>query len=357
MRPDHDGDESEPFTEADETGNLFEHVAQTIVMQVRAMIQHRARYGPVDASDFPERDASYYDGIERELSTLGFTALGDFEDAGAAPAARGQSFVRLALGAHGAIAASWFEAPRPDGESERCLVLHSWLDDGRAIITSRQTSDSGLPIHPDVVMERLDPALNTISAVRAHGERVADAARAPRRLAGLGDVFAAYSSDERKTAEFREAQGAALFEPLLRAMLGASFEEQGEPILDAIYRHPEWLRSDTSSGDGGDAARFPHLVIAHIPEHIEPIERAERYEDPLQDALAISGLGVITGGGSQLTPTGDIAFVEVELALANLDGALEVVKRILEEAEAPAGSQLLFRRNGRDVALPISGHD
>ena len=359
MRPDHEGDESEQFTEPDEIANVFEQVAQTIVVQVRAMIQHRARYEPVDASDFPERDAGYYDGIERELSTLGFTALGDFEDAGAAPAARGQSFVRLALGAHGAIAASWFEVPRPDGEPERCLVLHSWLDDGRAIITSRQTSDSGLPIHPDVVIERLDPALNTISAVRAHGERVAAAGRAPRRLADLGDVLAAYSSDELKTAEFREAQGAALFEPLLRAMLGAGFEKQGQPILDAIYRHPEWLRSDTSSGHGGevDAERFPHLVIAHIPEHIEPIERAERYEDPLQDALAISGLGVITGGGSQLTPTGDIAFVEVELALANLDGALELVKRILEEAEAPAGSQLLFLRNGKDVALPISGHD
>ena len=125
MRPDDERDESEQFIELYETGNVFEQVAQTIVAQVRAMIQHRARYEPVDASDFPDRDTGYYDRIESELSALGFETLGDFEDAGAAPELRGQSFVRFALGAHGAIAASWFELPKPDGEPERCLALHT----------------------------------------------------------------------------------------------------------------------------------------------------------------------------------------------------------------------------------------
>ena len=359
MRPHHEGDESEQVNELSETETVFEQVARTIVAQVREMIQHRARYEPVDASDFPERDAAYYDRIERELSTLGFTPLGDFEDAGAAPAARGKSFVRFALGAHGAIAASWFEVPKPDGEPERCLVLHTWLDDGRTLITSRAMPDSGLPVPSDVGVERFGSDVDTISTVRAHGERVAATGRAPRRLAGLGDVLAAYASDELKTAEFREAQGAALFESLLRTMLGANFEEQGEPILDAIQRHPEWLRGDISGEPRSevDAESFPHVVIARIPEDIGPVDRAERYEEPLQEALAILGLGAITGGGSQLTPTADIAFVEIELALADLNGALDVVKRILEEAGAPAGSQLLFRRNDRDVALPVSGHD
>ena len=339
--------------------DVFEQVAQTIVAQVRAMIQHRARYEPVDASDFPERDADYYGRIESELATLGFTPLGDFEDAGVAPQFRGQSFVRFALGANGAIAASWFELPKPDGERERCLALHTWLDDGRTFMTSRAMPDSGLPVPSSVIVERFGSDVDTISTVRAHGERVAATRRVPRRLAGLGDVLAAYASDELKTAEFREAQGPALFEPLLRTMLGANFEEQGQPILDAIQRHPEWLRGDISSEPRGetDAKRFPHVVIARIPEHIEPVDRAERYEEPLQEALAILGLGTITGGGSQLTPSAEIAFVEIELALANLDGALEVVKRTLEDAGAPAGSRLLFRRNGRDAELPVSGHD
>ena len=102
-----------------------------------------------------------------------------------------------------------------------------------------------------------------------------------------------------------------------------------------------------------DRDRFPHLVIARIPEHIEPMDRGARYEDPVQDALAIRELGVVTGGGSQLTAAAEIGYVDVELALADLNGALEVVQRILEDAGAPVGSQLLFEQDGVGVERPF----
>jgi hypothetical protein len=102
-----------------------------------------------------------------------------------------------------------------------------------------------------------------------------------------------------------------------------------------------------------DLERFPHPVIARIPEHIEPMDRSARYEDPLQDALAIRDLGMVTGGGSLMTPTTEIGHVDVELALADLDGALEVVQRILEEAGAPVGSHLLFEQDGGEVERPF----
>jgi hypothetical protein len=365
MQPDDHDDESENFIELYAAGDVSEQVAQAIVAQVRTMIQHRARYVPVTPPDFPDRDAGYYDTIQHELSAFGFETLGDFEDAGAAPETRRLSFVRFGLGAHGAIAASWFEAPgATEGESLRCVVLHTWLDDGRTLITSRGATDSGLPVHPDVVVERVDDALDTKATVRAHAERVASSGKAPRRLTGLDDLFAAYSDDELKTATLREGLGVALFEPMLRTMLGASYDEQGEPILDAIQRHPEWMRGEGSSepvsmrlravrADRADPERFPHLVIARIPEHIGPVDRGERYEEPLQDALSIRDLGAVTGGGTQLTPTTEIDFVDVELTLADLDGALDVAKRVLEEAGAPVGSQLLFQRNGADVELPF----
>ena len=363
MQPDDQEDQSEQFIALFQTGDVFEEAARDIVAHIRTMIQHRTRYEPTDASDFPDRDRAYYDATQNELSALGFETLGDFEDAGAAPELSGQSFVRFALGAHGAIAASWFEVPRSDGgEPERCLALHSWLDDGRTLITSRETSSSGLPDHPEIVVERVDPGLDTKAAVHAHGERVVASGRAPRRLAGLADLFAAHSGDQMKTAEFREAQGVALFEPMLRTMLGPNYDEQGKPIIDAIQRHPEWMRGEITNESSGmhvravrgtkvDTERFPHLVIARIPEHIGPVDRGERYEEPLQDALAIRDVGVITGGGSQLTASTEIGFVDIELALADLDGALDVAKRILEEAGAPVGSQFLFQRNGTDVEL------
>ena len=364
MRPDDQDDQSEQFIELYET-NVLEQVAQSVVANVRTVIQHRARYEPVDASDFPERDAGFYNRTRNELSALGFNTLGDFEDASLVvtdPSKK--TFVRFALGAHGAIGAMWFEVPAAEGEPLHCLVLQSWLDDGRTIVTTRGTIDSGLPLPPHIVGEEVDATVDTKATVRTHGEQVAATGKAPTRIADVADLFARHSRDELKIAEFREAQGAALFEPMLRTLLGASYDEQGEPILDAIQRHPEWLRGEMSSepsgmrvravrGDEFDPERFPHLVIARLPEHIGPIDRGERYEAPLKDALAIRELGVVTGGGSQLTPTAEIGFVEVELALADLDGALDVVKRILEEAGAPVGSQLLFERNGTDVELPF----
>jgi hypothetical protein len=345
--------------------DVFEQVAQTIVAQVRTMVEHRARYEAVDPSAFPERDTSYYHRTEQELAALGFQTVGDFEDASliVTDASR-KSFVRFAVGAHGAIAAMWFEIPAADADPLYCLVLHSWLADGRVLVTARGTMDNGLPLPPEIVVDRIDGDLDTKSTVRTHGERVAVTRKAPCRLTDSDDLFARYASDELTIAEFRKEQGAELFEPLLRTMLGARYDEQGEPILDAIQRHPEWMRGEISAAPdplreavtrdaNADPERFPHLVIARIPEHIEPMDRGARYEDPLQDALAIRDLGMVTGGGSQLTPAAEIGYVDVELALVDLDEALDIAKRILEEAGAPVGSQLLFEEDGADVERPF----
>ena len=86
---------------------------------------------------------------------------------------------------------------------------------------------------------------------------------------------------------------------------------------------------------------FPHLVIARFYEHIEPIDRGARYEDPLQAVLDQKKAGQVTGGGSQLNEEGAIDYADVEIELANLDGALEIVSQALEKAGAPLGSQLI----------------
>ena len=87
---------------------------------------------------------------------------------------------------------------------------------------------------------------------------------------------------------------------------------------------------------------YSHLVLARLYEYIEPIDRGDRYEDPLQDALDKAGAGRVTGGGSQLDELGGITFVDIEIELANLGGALQVVVEALEAAGAPQGSELLL---------------
>jgi hypothetical protein len=84
----------------------------------------------------------------------------------------------------------------------------------------------------------------------------------------------------------------------------------------------------------------PIMVIARVYEHIEPLDRGARYEDPLDAALRRSGLGEVTGGGSQLNELGEVAFADVEIHVANLDDAMPVIIDSLERSGAPLGSQL-----------------
>jgi hypothetical protein len=87
---------------------------------------------------------------------------------------------------------------------------------------------------------------------------------------------------------------------------------------------------------------YSHLVIAHIPEYIEPIDRGERYEDPLAAKLNESGLGEVTGGGSQMDENFQIVSVDLEIYLANLDTAVSLCTFVLESCGAPKGSQITF---------------
>ncbi|MDQ4080900.1 MAG: hypothetical protein M3125_09095 [Gemmatimonadota bacterium] len=352
----YDYEESADSSSLNEPDDVFVQVAQTLVAQVRTMIGHRSLYQPVRASAFPQRDQRFYDTTESELAELGFEVVGDFEDASIVVTdASKRSFARFALGAYGAIAASWFEVPNPEGDPLHCLVLHTWIDDGRVLITTRGAIDSGLPIPREVLVERVDPGTSTKATVRSHGERVAATKRAPRRMSSAAQIFDGQTQEEMRMAEFRGAQGVALFEPMLRTMLSDQFEVQGKPILEAIRRHPEWMTGTATvlPAREADPERFPHTVIARIPEHIEPLDRSQRYEDPLNHALVGAELGMLTGGGTHLTPESEIGYVDLEIALANLNVALDVVKQTLESQGAPVGSQLLFRRNGIDEEIPF----
>jgi hypothetical protein len=91
---------------------------------------------------------------------------------------------------------------------------------------------------------------------------------------------------------------------------------------------------------------FPHVVLARLYEHIEPVDRGARYEDPLDEVIAKAGIGRVTGGGSQLGTEGAIEHVDSEMELANLDGALGVVAGALEAAGAPEGSELVDGSTG-----------
>lgn len=100
--------------------------------------------------------------------------------------------------------------------------------------------------------------------------------------------------------------------------------------------------------------QYPHFVFVKITDPITPIERGTKYENPLVALLQTRKLGEITGGGTQLDENNKIAWVGIDLQLADLEGAVDVVQQKLRELGAAAGSQLEFTRGDRKVTVPIN---
>lgn len=104
---------------------------------------------------------------------------------------------------------------------------------------------------------------------------------------------------------------------------------------------------------------FEHSITARFHEHVDPVARGSRYEDPLQAALAAADTGAVTGGGSQLNELGGIEFADVDIELADLESSVDLVVRVLEEAGAPRGSELLrndgtvLREFGRQECVAV----
>lgn len=96
------------------------------------------------------------------------------------------------------------------------------------------------------------------------------------------------------------------------------------------------------------------IAVAHIAEAILPVDRGAKYEDPLDAALKSARFGSVNGGGSLLDKACQVASIDVELALRDLDGALQFARTTLLSLGAPGDSLLLFLRDGRPRAVDIA---
>ena len=98
-----------------------------------------------------------------------------------------------------------------------------------------------------------------------------------------------------------------------------------------------------------DAAK--ELVIARLNARVQPIDRGDYYEDPLNDLLKQSNLGEVTGGGTQLAdePAG-IEFCDIEILVDDVteDTTRGLIER-LEFIGVPKGSRLILGRDGTEL--------
>jgi hypothetical protein len=83
------------------------------------------------------------------------------------------------------------------------------------------------------------------------------------------------------------------------------------------------------------------VVTVRLNDRAPPMDRGERYEDPLQELLAKNGWGEVSGGGSQLSEDGEIVFCDLELLLTEVTpDILRAIADKLDSLGAPVGFRI-----------------
>jgi hypothetical protein len=93
------------------------------------------------------------------------------------------------------------------------------------------------------------------------------------------------------------------------------------------------------------------FIYMKVPEDLGPLDRGEKYEDPLEMKLQEQGLGTISGGGSQLgheLPDGrrPIEFCGLDIDVNDLDRALTFLRAEIPKLGAPEGTELHYTKQG-----------
>lgn len=84
------------------------------------------------------------------------------------------------------------------------------------------------------------------------------------------------------------------------------------------------------------AERGQHFFYILIREPLGPMDRGEKYEDPLTDALG--QLGQVIGGGSQLGEGDTIEFCGLDVVVNHRERGLKVIRECLRACGASANT-------------------
>jgi hypothetical protein len=86
----------------------------------------------------------------------------------------------------------------------------------------------------------------------------------------------------------------------------------------------------------------PLFVYAYLNSRIAPLDRGERYEDPLEEALQNNGMGEVTGGGTMQKKSGEVSYCGIDIDLFDAEHGVPFLADFLSERGAPKGSKLQF---------------
>jgi hypothetical protein len=97
----------------------------------------------------------------------------------------------------------------------------------------------------------------------------------------------------------------------------------------------------------------PVSAYARLNARLRPLDRGDRYEDPLQEALQKNGWAAVSGGGTMQGENGEIVYCGVDIDLFDVDKAVPFICECLARHGAPRGSILQYQANGEACEVPF----
>ena len=106
----------------------------------------------------------------------------------------------------------------------------------------------------------------------------------------------------------------------------------------------------------------PELVYVFIPESIGPVDRGDKYEDPIIDELERVGLGEVSGAGTCLGEqradgTRLIESCGIDVDTDDVEAARAALRTLLPKLGCPKGTQLHFTASGKELQDEYDGAD
>ena len=112
------------------------------------------------------------------------------------------------------------------------------------------------------------------------------------------------------------------------------------PTKKAATKKAATKKAPTKKGVilSGTSHTPPVFLLAHLPVGISPYERADRFEDPLEEALG--AYGQVTGAGTSMDDDGNPESCDIEIEVSDVVRALPIIRRVLIEQGAPDGTMV-----------------
>lgn len=106
----------------------------------------------------------------------------------------------------------------------------------------------------------------------------------------------------------------------------------------------------------------PEFIYVFLPEALGPMDRGDKYEDPIIDELERLGLGEVSGAGTSLgdeRPDGTRPIVAcgIDIDTDDVAATRTALRTLLPRLGCPEGTQLQFSVSGKALQDEYDGAD